>query len=74
MILAYNNSVMTKISIKTICWDTGLEVHQVRYRLKLLGIEGEKIHDRLYLYDYDVIDKVKNCTLPSVAKRHENEK
>ncbi len=50
---------MVRITIKTICEHTGLKEHKVRYRLKEIGIVGTKIHDKLFLYDFDSIEKVK---------------
>jgi len=51
---------MKQITIKTICEATGLQAHQVRYRLQDLKIEGKKIHPTLYLYNENAIEKVKN--------------
>ena len=51
---------MTMVTRQTICKDTGLTEAQVDYRIKQLGIIGTKIHEKLYLYDYDVIKQVRD--------------
>lgn len=49
-----------KINIKKIVAATGLEEYQVRYRLEKLGIKGEQIHPRCFVYPEKSIEAVKN--------------
>ena len=51
---------MTKITIGTIVRTTGLTNAQVKYRIKMIGIDGMKVQPNITLYDYSDIKKIGN--------------
>jgi len=59
---------ITKVTIGSICKETGLTKAQVLYRLQHLGIDGEHVQPNIKLYDYSVIKRVRECVLPSERK------
>ena len=48
-----------RYAISGIVKETGLTPAQIKYRLKMLGLEGEKITPSLTLYSSDDVDRIK---------------
>jgi len=49
----------TRYAISGIVKETGLTQAQIKYRFKMLGIEGEKVTSSLTLYDDNDVKQVK---------------
>ena len=47
-----------KITIGGIISETGLTSSRVKYRIKMLGIEGHKVTNSVILYDPSIVKKI----------------
>ena len=49
---------ISKLTIGALVKQTGLTSAKVKYRLKMLGIEGDRVPNSVYLYDPSVVKRI----------------
>jgi len=48
----------TKMTMSSVIANTGLAEHEIRYRIKALGINPEKLHHRLFLFSEAQVKRI----------------